>query len=98
MCIYSYLLVQININPNDLPLQGRPGINGYKGEKGETSTGGGYSYPVSSSPHEVFLTRKCIDINVSMDAAGCLIIGGISAISQLPNVEYIWMTSDGLKH
>ena len=28
-------------------LQGRPGVNGYKGEKGEPSTGAGFSYPVS---------------------------------------------------
>lgn len=27
--------------------QGRPGVNGYKGEKGDPSTGSGYAYPVS---------------------------------------------------
>ena len=27
--------------------QGRPGVNGYKGEKGEPAAGAGYSYPVS---------------------------------------------------
>lgn len=30
-------------------LQGRPGVNGYKGEKGDASTGAGYGYPVSIS-------------------------------------------------
>lgn len=28
-------------------LQGRPGVNGYKGEKGESGAGAGYGYPVS---------------------------------------------------
>lgn len=27
--------------------QGRPGINGYKGEKGEPGGGSGFGYPVS---------------------------------------------------
>lgn len=29
--------------------QGRPGVNGYKGEKGEPGGGSGYGYPVSSN-------------------------------------------------
>lgn len=29
--------------------QGRPGVNGYKGEKGEPGGGAGYGYPVSIS-------------------------------------------------
>lgn len=33
---------QIPVSP-----QGRPGVNGYKGEKGEPGGGAGYGYPVS---------------------------------------------------
>lgn len=28
-------------------LQGRPGVNGYKGEKGEPGVGSGFGFPVS---------------------------------------------------
>lgn len=28
--------------------QGRPGVNGYKGEKGDPGSGSGYGYPVST--------------------------------------------------
>ena len=29
-------------------IQGRPGVNGYKGEKGEPSGGAGFGFPVSA--------------------------------------------------
>ena len=39
-------------------LQGRPGVNGYKGEKGEPSVGSGYGYPVSVTIYTTALDTR----------------------------------------
>lgn len=36
--------------------QGRPGVNGYKGEKGEAGGGAGYGHPVSC------ISRRMVEV------------------------------------
>lgn len=48
--IFLFLLSKFKQKTNKsitFSLQGRPGINGYKGEKGEPRVGSGFGYPVS---------------------------------------------------
>lgn len=44
---WKYLCMMLNICDKSWSLQGRPGLNGAKGLKGDSGSGSGYAYPVS---------------------------------------------------
>lgn len=43
--------------------QGRPGLNGIKGEKGEAGAGAGYSYPVRAKDFRSIFTLQLGEFN-----------------------------------